>query len=123
LPSPYFWEVAKKLLEHAQDDLMVDATYSPNELKSALDDLWSQRVSKIYKGLQVVTKSDMVYSVVLENIGIGELNSIRPLFVETLAQLRTLNSTAQNAGPAPQFAATTTTPSRQRVGSKSRRNY
>jgi len=124
LASPFFWEISKKLLEFAQDDILgTEPTYSPNELKSALDDLWTQRMNKIHTGLVRMLKSEAIYSVELENVTVSELNAMRPLFQDTLAILHTLHTATQNAGPARQFIPTPSSSSsnRQRVGSKSRR--
>jgi len=105
LPSVFFWEISKRLLECAHEELPVSDLL---KIKSDLDDLWSVRQTKITKGLKnVVTSRDMIQSVELKDIGAGELNFIRPLFIETLAQLKTLKTRTVTSSVAPVATQTT----------------
>lgn len=100
LPTAFFWEISKRLLECAQDELTMTEAL---KIKSDLDDLWSLRQKKIHDGLKnVVYSRDNIQSVELKDIGIGELNFIRPLFIETLGQLKALKSHTTSAIPSTQ---------------------
>ncbi|KAL7746732.1 DNA replication protein psf2 [Sorochytrium milnesiophthora] len=85
----HYMEIAKLLLEAASDDIP-DAP----AITSLLQDLREIRRSKIREGVSVIDESH----VRLDNLGLMEINEIRPTFTTAFATLKRLQVLSQEGG-------------------------
>ncbi|KAG0225338.1 DNA replication protein psf2 [Actinomortierella wolfii] len=87
---PYhYMEIARILLENACDDIP-----QPDAVRTLLKDIREARQSKARKGVAAL---DMSY-IQMDDIGLMEINEIRPFFTKAFAELHRLNP-SDNAEP------------------------
>eukprot|EP01125_Pyxidicula_operculata_P000553 TRINITY_DN10560_c0_g1_i1.p1 TRINITY_DN10560_c0_g1~~TRINITY_DN10560_c0_g1_i1.p1 ORF type:complete len:194 (+),score=33.46 TRINITY_DN10560_c0_g1_i1:52-633(+) len=97
LPEYHTIVIANVLLNEGSDDIH-NAGINPEELRSALHDLWDNRRSKINRGIQKISAATQVVSVDLNNLTSSEINTYRGFILETLNSVHQLNRAVESSG-------------------------
>uniref|UniRef100_A0A060SYP3 DNA replication complex GINS protein PSF2 n=1 Tax=Blastobotrys adeninivorans TaxID=409370 RepID=A0A060SYP3_BLAAD len=94
-PMPWHWlEISQALLNGAADDFQS----SPATIRALLRDIREARQAKIRNGLEQLNESFMR----MDNLGVMEVNEVRPLITKVMDELRKVN-TAANPDPMDQM--------------------
>jgi GINS complex subunit 2 len=81
----HYMEIATQLLDNAPDDI-------PNSerIRTLIEDLWAQRNNKIRDGLAAGVQSQNRHFIGLNDVCALELNTLRPLLLETMNKMHAL---------------------------------
>ncbi|XP_050439527.1 DNA replication complex GINS protein PSF2 [Adelges cooleyi] len=85
LPSNYYLEITQMLLTVASEDIP-----KANEIKTAVKDLWDLRIAKLRSSVDLFIKDGRVQAS-LNHLTPMEINSVRPVFPDTLNALMVLH--------------------------------
>ncbi|XP_025195731.1 DNA replication complex GINS protein PSF2 [Melanaphis sacchari] len=85
LPTNYYLEITQMLLTIASEDIP-----QGNDIKTAVKDLWDLRIAKLRSSVDLFVKEGRVQAS-LNHLTPMEINSVRPVFPDTLDALMTLH--------------------------------
>ncbi|KAF0770329.1 DNA replication complex GINS protein PSF2 [Aphis craccivora] len=85
LPTNYYLEITQMLLTVAGEDIP-----QGNDIKTAVKDLWDLRIAKLRSSVDLFVKEGRVQAS-LNHLTPMEINSVRPVFPDTLDALMTLH--------------------------------
>ncbi|XP_050524803.1 DNA replication complex GINS protein PSF2 [Daktulosphaira vitifoliae] len=105
LPSNYYLEITQMLLAVANEDIP-----KANEIKTAVKDLWDLRIAKLRSSVDMFIKDGRVQAS-LNHLTPMEINSVRPVFPDTLDALMTLHEHINSNDDRESSQSTRATPS------------
>lgn len=85
LPTNFYLEITQMLLTVASEDIP-----QGNDIKTAVKDLWDLRIAKLRSSVDLFVKEGRVQAS-LNHLTPMEINSVRPVFPDTLDALMTLH--------------------------------
>nr|XP_046241410.1 DNA replication complex GINS protein PSF2 [Scatophagus argus] len=98
VPSPYYMELTKLLLNHASDNIP-----KADEIRTLVKDIWDTRVAKLRLSADSFI-SQMEAHAKLDNLTLMEINTIRSFLLDSLNCMYKLRSNLLPASSKGQFA-------------------
>ncbi|KAM8947107.1 DNA replication complex GINS protein PSF2 [Pelodytes ibericus] len=89
MPSPYYMEVTKLLLNHASDNIP-----KADEIRTLVKDTWDTRIAKLRLSADSFVKGQEAHAK-LDNLTLMEINTIGTFFTESLNHMYKLRTNLQ----------------------------
>nr|XP_015223569.1 PREDICTED: DNA replication complex GINS protein PSF2 isoform X2 [Lepisosteus oculatus] len=89
MPSPYYMELTKLLLNHASDNIP-----KADEIRTLVKDTWDTRIAKLRLSADSFVSQQEAHAK-LDNLTLMEINTIRQLFLESLNHMYKLRTNMQ----------------------------
>ncbi|CAB1450878.1 unnamed protein product [Pleuronectes platessa] len=91
VPSPYYMELTKLLLNHASDNIP-----KADEIRTLVKDIWDTRIAKLRLSADSFINQQEAHAK-LDNLTLMEINTIRSFFLDSLNFMYKLRSNMQPA--------------------------
>ncbi|MBN3316630.1 PSF2 protein, partial [Atractosteus spatula] len=89
MPSPYYMELTKLLLNHASDNIP-----KADEIRTLVKDTWDTRIAKLRLSADRFVSQQEAHAK-LDNLTLMEINTIRQFFLESLNHMYKLRTNMQ----------------------------
>ncbi|KAE8608802.1 hypothetical protein XENTR_v10011610 [Xenopus tropicalis] len=89
MPSPYYMELTKLLLNHAADNIP-----KADEIRTLVKDTWDTRIAKLRLSADSFVKGQEAHAK-LDNLTLMEINTIGTFFTESLNHMYKLRTSLQ----------------------------